>query len=33
MAIIINGKELAAKVRANLKIEVDGLKRKVYFLN
>ena len=31
MAIIINGKELAAKVRANLKIEVDGLKEKGIF--
>src|SRR5574344_3129196 len=31
MAIIINGKELAAKVRANLKIEVDELKEKGIF--
>ena len=31
MAIIINGKELAAKERANLKIEVDGLKEKGIF--
>ena len=31
MAIIINGKELATKVRANLKIEVDGLKEKGIF--
>ena len=31
MAIIINGKELAARVRANLKIEVDGLKEKGIF--
>lgn len=31
MAIIINGKELSAKVRANLKIEVDGLKEKGIF--
>lgn len=33
MSTIINGKELATKIRENLKAEVEELKKKVYFQN
>ena len=32
MAVIIDGKELAKKIRANLKIECEELKKKKYKL-